>query len=65
MKLLLRNIINDAIFKDVYKRYKIKDKDSFEKTFKYIFDTIGNEISLNNISKLLKVNYRTTKQQIK
>jgi predicted AAA+ superfamily ATPase len=59
VKQSLKTIIDDAIYKDVFKRYKIKSKDVFEKIFKYVFDNVGKEFSCKNVAEILHLNFRT------
>jgi predicted AAA+ superfamily ATPase len=65
VKLLLKVVNEDSIQKDIFKRYRIKNKTEFLSIVKYIFDQVGKNISINNIatdfyqSKKIKYSYKT------
>jgi predicted AAA+ superfamily ATPase len=49
IRLNLEQTIDDVIFKDIIKRYKIKKKQEFIKLIDYIFSINGNNFSVENI----------------
>lgn len=56
----LRGIYSTILLKDVVQRYKITDVMMLESVASFIFDNIGNRLSVNNISNILTANGRTT-----
>lgn len=56
----LRCIYSTILLKDVVQRYKITDVMMLESVASFIFDNIGNRLSVNNISNILTANGRTT-----
>lgn len=56
----LRGIYSTILLKDVVQRYKITDVMMLESVASFIFDNIGNRLSVNNIANILTANGRTT-----
>ena len=50
IELFLDEIYNTVLFKDVMQRNGIKDKNTLERTIKFLYDNIGNRTSMKNIS---------------
>jgi predicted AAA+ superfamily ATPase len=70
IKELLKQISIDCIQKDVFKRYKIRNKNEFLKIVNFIYDQIGKKISINNViddfykSKKIVYTYKTISDYI-
>ena len=52
---LLNTVYLNTVQKDIIQRYNIANTNKLESVIRYIFDNIGNETSLRNIAKGLKV----------
>jgi predicted AAA+ superfamily ATPase len=52
----IKNIFEDSIYKDIFNKHKIRDKNSFLKTVKYIFYCVGNKFSIQKVSNYFKSN---------
>ena len=50
----LQTLYNTIVIKDIVKRNHIRDVDLLDRIIKYLFDTIGNPVSANSISKYFK-----------
>ena len=50
----LESIFDTIVFKDIIKRYNIRNISLLEKIYKFLFENIGNLITANSISKYLK-----------
>lgn len=50
----LKDLYNTIVNKDIAKRYNIRNEIDFEKTIKFVFDSIGNPLSARNIANTLK-----------
>ena len=51
---LLNTVYQNTIQKDIVKRFNIADSSKLDAVVKYLFDNIGNETSVNSITKSLK-----------
>jgi predicted AAA+ superfamily ATPase len=49
IKSVIKMIFNDCLLKDIKQRYKIKNISELEELNKYLFDTIGNQISIEKM----------------
>jgi predicted AAA+ superfamily ATPase len=54
IRLFLENIYNAVVLKDIVSRYNFKNIIRLESIIKFMFDNIGNEISVKRISDILK-----------
>lgn len=50
----LKNLYNTIVNKDIAKRYNIRNEIDFERTIKFVFDSIGSPLSARNIANTLK-----------
>ena len=50
----LKDLYNTIVNKDIAKRYNIRNKIDFERTIKFVFDSIGSPLSARNIANTLK-----------
>ena len=50
----LESIFDTILFKDIIKRYNVRNISLLEKIYKFLFENIGNLITANSISKYLK-----------
>jgi predicted AAA+ superfamily ATPase len=51
-----RTVYDDICEKDIYKRHKIKNKALFQKVARYLLDSVGSPVSVNNITEYLVSN---------
>ena len=59
----LNDIINSIMFKDIMLRNKLEDPNLLKKISSFIFDNIGNLLSIRNISNTLKSNKTKASQE--
>lgn len=50
----LKDLYNTIVNKDIAKRYNIRNEIDFERTIKFVFDSIGSPLSARNIANTLK-----------
>ena len=50
----LKDLYNTIVNKDIAKRYSIRNEIDFERTIKFVFDSIGSPLSARNIANALK-----------
>lgn len=50
----LKDLYNTIVNKDIAKRYSIRNEIDFERTIKFVFDSIGSPLSARNIANTLK-----------
>ena len=50
----LKDLYNTIVNKDIAKRYNIRNEIDFERTIKFVFDSIGSPLSARNIANALK-----------
>ena len=50
----LKDLYNIIVNKDIAKRYNIRNEINFERTIKFVFDSIGSPLSARNIANTLK-----------
>lgn len=50
----LKDLYNTIVNKDIAKRYNIRNEIDFERTVKFVFDSIGSPLSARNIANTLK-----------
>lgn len=50
----LKDLYNTIVNKDIAKRYNIRNEINFERTIKFVFDSIGSPLSARNIANTLK-----------
>lgn len=50
----LKDLYNTIVNKDITKRYNIRNEIDFERTIKFVFDSIGSPLSARNIANTLK-----------
>lgn len=50
----LKDLYNTIVNKDIAKRYSIRNEIGFERTIKFVFDSIGSPLSARNIANALK-----------
>ncbi len=61
---LLQQYFNDIIFRDIIKRYKIRDVKLIEELYLYLFTNMSNLYSYNNLKKTFKTGIDTVKEYI-
>ena len=52
----LTSVYRTILEKDIYKRHKVKSKFDFENIVNFVFDCVGNTMSLNNIAETVTAN---------
>ena len=50
----LKDLYNTIVNKDIAKRYSVRNEIDFERTIKFVFDSIGSPLSARNIANALK-----------
>lgn len=63
-ELQLQQYLTDILYKDIYKRYAIKNLDLLQKLLQYLITNSSNEISVNRIAQILSSSRTTISQLI-
>ncbi|MDR0899191.1 MAG: ATP-binding protein [Lactobacillaceae bacterium] len=53
-RVYLEDVLNNILFKDVVERYSIRDISKLQRLLAFIAESIGSQLSINNISNVLK-----------
>jgi predicted AAA+ superfamily ATPase len=63
IRIFLDGLYSSVVKNDIMQRHTIKDMSRLESVIRFVFDNIGNETSINNISKIMKQEGRVIQTQ--